>query len=212
MDAPTRTLPAEAPAPRSRREEILSAALRLFAEHGVHTVTTRQIAQAVGISQPSLYAHFPTKQALSSEVCVRAFEDLTRRADAVLAALRAGKGEAADIARVYIDFGLSQPDAYRLAFMVEQSDLKAHDPGDPILTAGLRAFAAHREAVRLTLGAGLDSDALEILAQSLWLSMHGLVSLLIARPGFPWVDRQRLIETHIQRVFGGAPAARGGGG
>ncbi|HEX2559547.1 helix-turn-helix domain-containing protein, partial [Phenylobacterium sp.] len=31
-----------------RREEILAASLRLFGERGVHGVSTRQIAEAVG--------------------------------------------------------------------------------------------------------------------------------------------------------------------
>ena len=41
-----------------RREEILAAALRLFGQYGLYGVSTRQIAQAVGVSQPTLYAYF----------------------------------------------------------------------------------------------------------------------------------------------------------
>ena len=41
-----------------RRQEILDAALALYAERGVLGVSTREIAAAVGISQPALYAHF----------------------------------------------------------------------------------------------------------------------------------------------------------
>jgi hypothetical protein len=37
----------------------------------------------------------------------------------------------------------------------------------------------------------------EQLAQSLWAGMHGLVSLLIARPEFPWVERETLIRGHL---------------
>ena len=42
-------------------EEILIAASRLFAEKGFASTTTREIAQAAGIQQPSLYYWFPTK-------------------------------------------------------------------------------------------------------------------------------------------------------
>ena len=42
-------------------EEILIAASRLFAEKGFSSTTTREIAQAAGIQQPSLYYWFPTK-------------------------------------------------------------------------------------------------------------------------------------------------------
>ncbi|GAC1377579.1 MAG: TetR/AcrR family transcriptional regulator [Ktedonobacteraceae bacterium] len=41
---------------------ILQAAQRLFAAHGYRAVTTRQIAEACGITQPALYKHFADKQ------------------------------------------------------------------------------------------------------------------------------------------------------
>jgi len=56
--------PRSAPRPDSglsTREEILAAAARLFGEQGYTETTTRQIADAVGIKQASLYYHFPDK-------------------------------------------------------------------------------------------------------------------------------------------------------
>lgn len=187
-----------------RREEILAAALRLFSEHGMRAVTTRQIAAAVGISQPSLYAFFPNKQALVEEVCTRAFEELTARITAGLDALKRGNANICKLGRIYVDFGLANPDAYRLAFMAEKPEpTQAVSSGnDPMLAAGLKAFYLLREAVGLTVGAGLPPQELELLAQSQWAALHGLVSLLLARPNFPWRKQNRLIEFHIERVFG----------
>ena len=183
-----------------RRRQILDQALKLFSEFGVHRVSTRQIAAAVGISQPSLYAHFPTKQAIVDEVCEDAFARLTARMQGVL---RPGHGPEVmpDLARVYIDFGLSEPDAYRVAFMIESPHDEAGGPPDPALKAGLTSYAVCRAAVAQAHGAGLDEAAIDILAQSVWASLHGLVSLLIARPSFPWADKARLIDTHIARLL-----------
>lgn len=47
-----------------RRQAILDAALPLFAAHGVRGVTTRQIAEASGVSEALLYKHFKSKEAL----------------------------------------------------------------------------------------------------------------------------------------------------
>lgn len=187
----------------NRREDILAAALKLFGEYGVHAVTTRQIAAAVGISQPSLYAFFPNKQTLAAEACARTFEALAVQLAKGLAVLRRGGGDVGTFGKIYIEFGLAHPDAYRLAFMVEKRDLApdATSGGLPVLTAGLQTFDLLREAITLTIGAGLPPHAVAPLAQSIWASLHGLVALLLARPDFPWCDRQSLIDQHIARTF-----------
>ena len=46
------------------RERILYEASNLFARQGYHGTTTREIAAAVGIRQPSLFYHFPSKPAI----------------------------------------------------------------------------------------------------------------------------------------------------
>ncbi len=70
-------------APRRRRvdtsgwptkELILLEASRLFAVRGYLGTSTRDIAAAVGIQQPSMYSHFSSKQAIAEELLRR---DLT---------------------------------------------------------------------------------------------------------------------------------------
>ena len=46
------------------KEKILAQALILFNEKGVETITTRQIAMALGMSQGNLCYHFPKKKAI----------------------------------------------------------------------------------------------------------------------------------------------------
>lgn len=46
------------------RQKILDKALELFATQGYNSVSVGEIAQAVGIKAPSLYNHFPGKQAI----------------------------------------------------------------------------------------------------------------------------------------------------
>jgi AcrR family transcriptional regulator len=47
------------------RERILQESSNLFAKQGYRATTTREIAQAVGIRQPSLFHHFPSKSAIA---------------------------------------------------------------------------------------------------------------------------------------------------
>ena len=46
----------------ARREEILAAAMRLFARQGYARTTTREIAQEAGISEGTIYRYFSSKQ------------------------------------------------------------------------------------------------------------------------------------------------------
>lgn len=47
-----------------RRDAILQSAIHLFAQNGFRGTTTRELAQAVGVSEPVLYQHFPSKSDL----------------------------------------------------------------------------------------------------------------------------------------------------
>jgi AcrR family transcriptional regulator len=49
-----------------RRESIIRAVRRVFAERGFHGTTTRALADAAGVSEALLFKHFPNKEALYS--------------------------------------------------------------------------------------------------------------------------------------------------
>jgi AcrR family transcriptional regulator len=52
----------------ARRVEIVDAAKPLFARNGFAGTTTRQIAQAAGVSEALVFQHFPSKAALYREI------------------------------------------------------------------------------------------------------------------------------------------------
>lgn len=54
-----------------RREQVLSAALALFCEHGYAGTSTRRIAEAAGITEGLVFHYFPTKEALLFAVAAR---------------------------------------------------------------------------------------------------------------------------------------------
>ncbi|MFO1153565.1 MAG: TetR/AcrR family transcriptional regulator [Rhodospirillales bacterium] len=62
-----------------RREEIIEASLALLADNGPRGLTTGAIAGAIGVSQPAVFRHFPTKGAILV-ACVDAIGDRIRPA------------------------------------------------------------------------------------------------------------------------------------
>ena len=50
------------------KKRIVEKALELFAENGYDAVSVGEIARAVGIKAPSLYSHYPSKQAIFNAI------------------------------------------------------------------------------------------------------------------------------------------------
>ena len=72
-----------------RRGEILDAALGVFAEKGYEAGTMREIATAVGVSEPALYRHYAGKEALFQELVGLAGDRIVQMASAMVADIRA---------------------------------------------------------------------------------------------------------------------------
>lgn len=202
-----------------RREEILAAAARMFLELGIDNVSTRRIAQAVGISQTSLYVYFPNKAALLDELCDQCFVKLV----ALSRSDEANAGGAVQrlrwLLRTYVRFGVEHSDEYRLSFMIkhQQHDMTAGDlaafldPGEPrdSLPLGLQCFLVLQDRINdLARDGRLRLDP-RLAAQAIWAAGHGLVSLLITIPQFPWVERETLIEQAVDIQLQGILRAAG---
>jgi len=73
VEATPRARRASALAPEKRREAIVEATLPLLLEHGPG-ITTRQIAEASGIAEGTIFRVFPDKEALIEAVVERALD------------------------------------------------------------------------------------------------------------------------------------------
>ena len=101
---------------RATRQDILDAAWRLTAEHGLTGWSLKQLGDAVGMRAPSLYVYFPSKAEIydamfaSGYADLRAMIDATRRPKEPRQLLRTA-------ARVFIDFAVANPPRYQLLFL-----------------------------------------------------------------------------------------------
>ena len=177
------------------RDDLLDATERLMIETGrADAVSIRAIADAVGVTPPSIYLHFPDKDSLILAVCERHFETFdsvieqagTSTDDPVESLRRRG--------RAYVRFGLENPEPYRILFMTPTNG--AERP-DALSGAGGRAFQHLVEAVQRAIDAGAFRRVDPVLAATgVWTAFHGVTSALISMPGFPWPDVEALID-HI---------------
>lgn len=208
-DAPSESRSADAPRATivhrlkgaDRREDILNHASRLFLTFGIAGTSTRMIANAVGISQPSLYAHFATKEALTNALSARAFSSLESLISKIRTADVPPQARLESMIRGYIGFALEQGAAYRIAFMLEGPTHEVEE-FNPDILPGMQAFASFRDEIALLQQEGhLREGSTDHLAQSLWATMHGLCALLLARPDFPWGDTGAMIDFHVEIIL-----------
>ena len=105
--------------------------------------------------------------------------------------------------RAYVDFGLSEPDRYKITYM---ADLSRYVSTASILEQGSVAeklIELMCQRVNDTLAeSGCERDV-EVVFQALWAHCHGMVSLLIGHPDFPWTEREKLIETGLDLSLAG---------
>lgn len=69
---------------RPMRENILAAAVQLFAEYGYHAAPLRDIARIAGIQAASIYHHYPNKQSLLVEIMETHMQRLVSSAEHIL--------------------------------------------------------------------------------------------------------------------------------
>ncbi|MGH2673230.1 MAG: TetR/AcrR family transcriptional regulator [Actinomycetota bacterium] len=175
------------------REQILEAASRLLVQTGDEdAVSIRAVAEAVGVTPPSIYRHFADKNELIFAICERYFDELDRLTNEGAG----GSGDPIESlmlrGRAYVRFGLENPEPYRVIFMRRASDTPLPWQVEKILNAS--AFGNLLGDVRRAIDAGLIEGDPMLVSISLWSAVHGLTSLLISKPRFPWPEVEVLVD------------------
>ncbi len=86
----------------TRKAEIVAAMLRLADELGPDRLTTVAVAKSVGLKQPSIFRHFPTKQDLWLAVAAHIAGAMTKAWDAALATNAAPQARVTALIRVQL--------------------------------------------------------------------------------------------------------------
>jgi AcrR family transcriptional regulator len=182
------------------RTAILDAARELFVAHGYQGVSMRAIAEKIEYSPTIIYNYFRDKDALISELCQ---SDFGRLADQLHAASQISHPvqRLRQCGREYVRFALSYPNHYRLMFMTPYP-FRAGDPKFDQHQAEVKgnpetdAYAFLVDLVRQVGDSGRlrgPNPNIELIAQTLWAGLHGVISLQIAMGcNKDWTDWQSI--------------------
>src|ERR1700722_1775054 len=180
------------------RQEILDAARDLFVREGFEHVSMRKIAEKIEYSPTTIYLYFQDKADLVDCLCEETLARLVRKQTQIDQAIADPVERLKRGLRSYIEFGLKHPNHYKMSFMMSEL---FEDPDRAVRSRamGEKAFDHLRQGLAQCVQQRLIAVAdIEATAQVLWATIHGLTSLLIAKPRFPWVERERLIDTLVE--------------
>ena len=159
----------------------------------------RKLAEKVGCSHANLYLHFKDKEALFECLVDEGFQQLAdglgkvpesaKQADPVAFLRKAG--------RAYVEFGVANASVYEFVFILRRPEPK-------------RPYKPHvaYERMRTLVQRCIDEKRfrrmnVDAASQALWAAAHGITSLLILRPAFPWADREKLVGQVIDAAVDG---------
>ena len=162
------------------RRAILDATEAILLEDGVELFSIRKLAARCGFTAPTIYHYFRDKDGLIGALLEERFSRLLQRVRRV----KLGPDPVANMrehARAYLRFGSSNPTFYQLMMRGardgQERTVRAADQTREIMSGPLEALAA---------AGRLQTDDLAAAQQSLWALLHGLISLQIGNPSYPW--------------------------
>jgi AcrR family transcriptional regulator len=181
-----------------QQEEILVAARELFLREGPENFSMRKLADEVGCVPGTLYLYFKDKNALIAILVEESFEHLMNELERPRPGLKPLQ-YLREILHAYIDFGLANPNHYYFAFMLRRtSGLETARPRPH------RSYALLVNTVKTCIDQRhvqqIDAD---LAAQGVWTGIHGVTSLMITIPNFPWGDKATVIDHVVDSLIAG---------
>ena len=172
--------PARSRAPKGQGDrlatEILDAAEALLVEAGSKDrVSVRAIADAVGVTPPSLYLHFADKDELFVAVAERRFGQLTTMMQEAAADVSGHRERLAAMGQAYVRFGIERGAHYSLLFGPDCPVGEALQNPESAGAAGL--YLLHGAVVEAIESGAIDSDDADATTMMLWAASHGVVML-----------------------------------
>jgi len=207
MSAPSTTVAKRRRAQRGSgeqlRAEIIAATKDLLSSAArADDVSIRSVADAVGVTSPSIYLHFEDKTALLAAVVADVFEELDKAMLAAAEGLTEPFERLRAFGSAYVHFALAHAEHYRIAAL----DPCPIPEVDRVVASG--AFMHFTQAVVECIDAGIfrAGDPVPVTLQ-LWSAAHGIAALMITKPFLPWGDADEMIDRVLCAAALGAAAS-----
>jgi AcrR family transcriptional regulator len=155
---------------------LVRAGVTIVERDGIHALTLRAAARAVGVSHAAPARHFSDSTAFLAAVATAGFSHLGAQL-AASAAVADPVDAFRESGRAYINFALEHPHWYRTTFHSSLADVSRFPD---LRAASAAAFGHLTKAVERAMNAGAVRKAdVSTLAITAWATVHGISILFI---------------------------------
>ncbi|GLH96791.1 TetR/AcrR family transcriptional regulator [Phytohabitans aurantiacus] len=187
--------------PGARRRQILDVATREIAASGFRGASLAEIAESVGVSQPGLLHHYPSKAALLLAVLEQKSAEDTKLVDEVFADAEGTVGQAIT---ALVEMNQRDPERIRLYTVIAAESIDANHPAHDFYLQRYRSIR-RRLAGRLTedIKRGRLPESLDPVdvATAILALMDGLQFQWLLDPS---IDMVQPIRAYFARLYGKA--------
>jgi AcrR family transcriptional regulator len=158
----------------SLKEACVQAAREVIAEHGVESLSMRDVARKLNISHQAPYRHFESRDHLLAEIMRRCFADFAQHLDK---RPLTGKPEAdlQAMGHAYLNYARKKPLEYRLMFGTPWPEPAQHPA---LVQHAVHAFNLLRDSLRAMHGDRPEQHAqADRQAMFIWSTLHGMASI-----------------------------------
>jgi AcrR family transcriptional regulator len=168
------------PKSEDKRNAILSAATRVFAERGLADAPTSEISKRAGIAEGTLFTYFKTKDDLINSLYRETKLEL---ADAMMSDFPRKKGIRAKLEKVwtgYVNWGVANPEERKVMSQLQVSDILTQESRD----AGMAPFAELKTMTREAIEQRIlrDDVPLDLISKALGALAEATMDLIRANP------------------------------
>jgi AcrR family transcriptional regulator len=196
----------EAPSKREllreeRRQQILEAALAVFAQKGFHAANVSDVAAQAGVSQGTIYWYFKSKDELLTAALFSLFEDFEQEAVAPLAQCATAVEKLRALGRSMVDFVASAQGILTLFLEYWASSAQRTEAGQ----SWVNLLVTYKGAIVAVIEQGIeDGEFKSVDAESMaWALMAAYDGLAVYTMLMPDLDLGRTSEAFVEALLSG---------
>lgn len=187
------------------RKKIIDAASEILVKEGYEKLSIRKIASKIEYSPGIIYHYFNDKSEIVTLVVEEGYGKILKNISEIPVDIKNPENTIVKGLRTYIELMLETPQHFRAILM---TDIESIQDKVNILEEGISKERKSIQGLCKLVELGIEKGKfrnldVELTAQIIWTSTHGLLSRLILEKNITKEQKERLVNHHFEIIISG---------